>query len=248
MTQKTPRVFDVDASGEVLDRLVGLHQFIPPELVRQAVHDTGRRNRSDCRLTHEIMLWVVLAMGILTDVPLRQVFKHARRLRKGEPTPPRNTLCKARRRLGVAPLRYLFGQVARPLAAPDTPGAFYQGLRLVGLDGTTYDLPDSDANAKAFGRPKGPRADAAFPQVRKLSLVELGTHAELALVLKPFWRGETAMVAGLMRHLRAGMLLLWDRNFFSYRLWQSLTGKEVHLLARVKCQLVLRPIQPLEDG
>ena len=122
MTQKTPRVFDVDASGEVLDRLVGLHQFIPPELVRQAVHDTGRRNRSDCRLTHAIMLGVVLAMGILTDVPIRQVFKHARRLRKGEPTPPRNTLCVARRRLGVAPLRHLFEHVARPLATPETPG------------------------------------------------------------------------------------------------------------------------------
>lgn len=74
MTQQTPKVFEVDASQVILDRLVGLHQFISPELVRQAVHDTGRRNRSDCRLTHEVMLWVVLAMGILTDVPLRQVF------------------------------------------------------------------------------------------------------------------------------------------------------------------------------
>jgi hypothetical protein len=248
MTQQTPRAFDVDVSGEVLDRLVGLHQFISPDLVRQAVHDTGRRNRSDCRLTHEIMLWVVLAMGILTDVPIRQVFKHARRLRKGEPTPPRNTLCKARRRLGVAPVRYLFDQLARPLATPETPGAFYEHLRLMGIDGTTYDLPDTPANVKAFGRPKGPRADAAFPQIRKLSLVELGTHAEVALVLKPSWRGETAMVAGLARHLGEGMLLLWDRNFFSYDLWQSLTRKKVHLLARVKGNLILEPIEELADG
>jgi hypothetical protein len=247
MTQQTPRAFDVDVSGEVLDRLIGLHQFISPDLVRLAVHDTGRRNRSDCRLTHEVMLWVVLAMGILTDVPIRQVFKHARRLRKGEPTPPRNTLCKARR-LGVAPVRYLFDQLARPLATPETPGAFYQRLRLMGLDGTTYDLPDTPANVKAFGRPKGPRADAAFPQIRKLSLVELGTHAEVALVLKPSWRGETAMVAGLARQLREGMLLLWDRNFFSYDLWRSLTQKKVHLLARVKGNLILEPIEELADG
>jgi hypothetical protein len=207
LLQQTPRTFEVDASGEVLDRLVGLHQFIPPDLIRQAVLATGRRNRSDCRLTHEAMLRVVLATGILTDVSIRQVFEHARRLRKGEPTPPRNTLCKARRRLGVAPLRYLFEQVAQPLATPQTPGAFYEGLRLVGLDGTTYDIPDSPANVKAFGRPKGPRADAAFPQLRKLSLVELGAHAELAFVLKPFRRGEGAMVAGLMSHLHEGLLM-----------------------------------------
>ena len=87
MSGKTPLVFEVDLSGAVLDRLVGLHQFISPGLIRQAVDETGRRNRRDFRLTHEIMLWVVLAMGILTDLPLRQVFKHARRLarRQGRP-------------------------------------------------------------------------------------------------------------------------------------------------------------------
>jgi hypothetical protein len=248
MSIKTPQTFEVDQSGVILDRLVGLHQFISPELVRQAVHGTGRRNRRDCRLTHELMLWVVLAMGLLTDLPLRQVFKHARRLRRAEPSPPRNTLCVARRRLGVAPLRYLYHELVRPLASPQTPGAFYRGLRLVGLDGTTLDLPDAPANVKAFGRPKGPRADGAFPQLRKLSLVELGTHAELAFVLKPCWRGESAMVAGLLRHLQPGLLLLWDRNFFSYALWRLVTGKGIHILARVKCNLVLRPIQTFADG
>ena len=39
---------------------------------------------ASCRLTHEVILWVVLAMGMLTDLPIRQVFKHARRLRVGE--------------------------------------------------------------------------------------------------------------------------------------------------------------------
>jgi hypothetical protein len=248
MSGKTPLVFEVDRSGQVLDRLVGLHQFISPGLIRQAVDETGRRNRRDCRLTHEIMLWVVLAMGILTDLPLRQVFKHARRLRHGEDSPPRNTLCVARRRLGVGPVRHLFDSVVRPLATPQTPGAFYTGLRLVGIDGTTFELPDSPANAKAFGRPGGPRADGAFPQVRKLSLVELGTHAELAFVLKPSWRGEVNMVAGLLRHLRPGMLLLWDRGFFSYPLWKSVVARGVQVLARVSCRQVLKPVQELVDG
>jgi len=248
MSNQTPRTFDVDVSGVVLDRLVGLEQFISPEHIRQAIDQSRRRNRSDCRLTHEIMLWVVLAMGILTHLPLRQVFKHARRLRKGEPTPPRNTLCRARQRLGVSPVRNLFHDVVRPLATEQTPGAFYHGLRLVGLDGTTFDVPDSSANDKAFGRPNGSRGKAAFPQVRKLSLVELGTHAELAFVLKPYHRGETAMVAGLERHLKAGMLLLCDRNFFSYSLWKRLSTKGVELLFRVKKNLILKPTKVLADG
>lgn len=248
MPGKTPQVFELDSSGVVLDRLVGLQQFISPERVRQAVSDSGRHNRRDCRLTHEIMLWVVLAMGLLSDLPIRLVFKAARRLRKGEPSPPRNTLCVARRRLGIAPLRCLFDTLVRPLASPETPGAFYQGLRLVGLDGTVFDLPDSPANAAAFGRPQGGRGEGAFPQVRKLSLVELGTHAELAFALKPCWRGESRMVAGLLRHLTPGMLLLWDRNFFSYELWKALQGQRIEILARVQGSLVLEPIEELADG
>src|SRR5436189_5275828 len=97
-------------------------------------------------------------MGIWTELPIRQVFKAARRLRPGEASPHRSSLCVARQRLGVAPVRHLFTQVVRPLARPETPGAFYRGWRLRGIDGTAFDVPDSAANAAAFARPApGPR-------------------------------------------------------------------------------------------
>jgi len=238
-----------DEAGRVLDRLAGLEQVIRPEALEQALTATGRVNSRSCTLTHDVVLRVVLAMGLLTDLPIRQVFKHARRLRLGEETPHRSSLCVARQRLGVAPLRYLFAQVVRPLARPDTPGAFYRGLRLMGIDGVVLDVPDSAANAVAFGRPSaGPRGAGAFPQVRKLSLVELGTHAEVALVVKTCRCGEHTMVDGLLRHLTPEMLLLWDRGFFSYGLWRKIDTRGVKVLARVVSRLVLRPIRTLSDG
>ena len=198
-----------DEAGRILDRLAGLEQVIPAEAVRQALQATGRTNPRSCRLTHEVVCWVVLAMGLLTELPLRQVFKHARRLRFGERSPHRSSLCVARQRLGVAPVRSLFAQVVRPLAEPETPGAFYRGWRLMGLDGTVEDVPDSPANAAAFARPSaGPRGEGAFPQIRKLSLVELGTHVEVGLVVRSSAHGESSMIAGLFRHLTAEMLLL----------------------------------------
>src|SRR3954452_3273317 len=136
------------------------------------------------------------------------------------------------------------------LARPEDPGAFYQGLRLMGLDGVLYTVPDSEANARAFGYPQGGRGPGAFPQVRKLSLVELGTHAEQALVLrgvKGSDSGEQSMAPALLRHLRRGMLLLWDRGFFSYPLWQAVLLR-CELLARVSARLVLRPHERLADG
>jgi hypothetical protein len=238
-----------DASGRILDRLTGLEQIIPPEAVRQALQATGRINLRRCQLTHEVVCWVVLAMGILTDLPIRQVFKHARRLRVGETTPHRSSLCVARRRLGIAPVRQLFEAIVHPLARPETPGAFYRGFRLVGLDGTVLDVPDSEANAAAFARPSaGPRGEGAFPQIRKLSLVELGTHVELAFVVRSIAHGEQAMVGGLLGHLTAEMLLLEDRGFFSYLHWKKALSRGVKILARVKSGLILEPIRHLADG
>ena len=116
-----------DESGRILDRLAGLEQVIAPESVRQSLLDAGRVNRRSCRLTHEVTLWVVLAMGLLTDLPIRQVFKHSRRLRAqigedgsamAEDTPERSSLCVARRRLGVAPWPVFFAQSSGPWRRP----------------------------------------------------------------------------------------------------------------------------------
>ena len=219
-----------DESGRILDRLAGLQQLIPSETIRQALADSGRADQRRCILTYEVVCWVVLAMGILTELPIRQVFKYARRLRFGEKTPHRSSLCVARQRLGIAPVRRLFEQVVHPLARPETPGAFYRGFRLVGLDGTVYDVPDSKANAAVFDRPSaGPRGDGASPQVRKLSLVELGTHVEFAFVVRSIAHGEQSMVGGLLRHLTAEMLLLEDRGFFSYLHWKEALARGVKI-------------------
>jgi hypothetical protein len=238
-------------ANRVLDRLLLLEQLMPRDEVLQVLHDTGCLDRRRCTLTFEVTCWLVLAMGLLTDLPLRQVFKAARRLLPGDWDPHRSTLCKARQRLGVAPLRLLFERLARFLATPQTPGAFYRGLRLVALDGAVYNVPDSEANAAAFGYPKGGRGAGAFPQVRKLSLVEVGTHAEVAFALKGLKEkdaAEQAMAPGLFRHLGPGQLLVWDRGFFSYPLWQGLLLRSCQVLARVSARLVLRPVRELADG
>jgi hypothetical protein len=248
MTRQGRCVLRPDESGRILDRLAGLEKIIAPSLIRQVLFSTKRCNQRACTLTHEVMMWVVMAMGILTDLPIREVFRHARRLRTDEGTPHRSSLCVARQRLGAAPLRRLFQEAVRPLATPDTPGAFYRGLRLMGIDGTIMDLPDTAANEKTFGRPSGgTRGDGAFPQIRKLSLVELGTHVEVALQIKPCTVSEQAMVPSLLRHLTPDMLLIWDRNFFSYNLWKTLNSREIKLLARVKTWLILRPLARLSD-
>ncbi|MCI0639140.1 MAG: IS4 family transposase [Gemmataceae bacterium] len=232
---------------DILDRLEGLSKVIAPEIMEQALLETGRDKQRACRLSHRVMLWVVLAMGLLTHLPIRQVFKHARRRRAGEKTPSRSNLCEARQRLGVEPVRRVFDLVVRPLATPQTPGAFYKGLRPMGIDGTVQDVPDTPANAERFGRSSGGRGDGAFPQVRKVSLVELGTHVEVAMAIGGWHDSEQKLVSQLWDKIPADALLIEDRGFFSYEHWKKLHLR-VKLLVRVKNNMILKPIQRLPDG
>ncbi len=140
-----------DEQGRVLDRLAGLEKVIPPELIREALQPTQRVNPRRCPLSHEVMLWVVLAMGLFTHWPIRQVFAHARRLR-GEKLPCRSSLCEARRRLGVEPVVWLHAHVVRPLATPQMPGAFYKGMRWMGIDGAVKDTASLRFGSGGLGK------------------------------------------------------------------------------------------------
>ena len=207
-----------DDAGRILDRLAGLEQVIPAEAVRQALQATGRT--SQITADPRGRLRVVLAMGLLTQSPIRQVFKHARRLRSAR-VAHRSNLCVAGQRLGIAPMRRLFKTV-RPLARPERRGL----LRRIPPDGDRrrrLRCPRLRRQRGGLRTPSaGPRATAC-PEVRKLSLVELGTHAQVAFVVRPITHGEQGMVGALLRHLEPETLLLWDRGFFSYGLWKEVT-------------------------
>jgi Insertion element 4 transposase N-terminal/Transposase DDE domain len=248
MTRQGCSTFLTDASNWVLDRLAGLEKVISPGQIMQALEATGRINRHRCKLSNDVMLWVVLAMGLFTHVPIRQVFKMSRRLRLDEDTPGRSSLCEGRKRLGVEPVRYLHEHVVHPLATPETPGAFWRGLRWVGIDSTVNDVPDSPANAAAFERATGARGPGAFPQVRKASLVELGTHVELAIEIGGWQDSEQTLARKLWDRLPSDSLLVEDRGFFNYDDWKELDGRGQKLFVRVKNNMILAPFKKLTDG
>ena len=109
------------------------------------------------------------------------------------------------------------------LATEASSGAFYRAWRLVAVDGTTFDLPDTAANAGFFGRPGSPRGagKGAFPQVRVTALGECGTHAIFAAALGALAVHETELARRLFGRLRAGMLLIADRGFTGFGLWRA---------------------------
>lgn len=142
----------------------------------------------------------------------------------------------------------LFHRVCQPMATEATPGAFLFGLRLMAIDGTTEDVPDTPENERAFGRHTGGRGDSAFPQVQAVYLFECGTHA---VVDAGFWPCHTSERVGglrLLRSLSEGMLVMWDCGLHSFDMAQHTRARQAHFLGRVPNHVYLRPIQPLPDG
>jgi Transposase DDE domain len=140
-------------------------------------------------------------------------------------------------------------RVLRPLATPDAPGAWYRGLRVMAVDGSGMDVADEVANAEFFGYPSASRGQSAFPQARVLGLVECGTHAVVAAAIAPYSRSEVAMAIELLpAKLRPDMLVLADRNFYSFKLWQAACATGAKLAWRVKSTLGLPLQRLLGDG
>jgi hypothetical protein len=229
----------------------------PPELVDRVVAETGRVQRRSRLLPARVVVYYVLAMCLFFGQGYEEVARllteglaYARRWRGSWRVPTTAAITRARARLGPEPLRALFDAVCQPLATEATVGAFYRSWRLVAVDGTTFDLPGTAANAGYFGRPGSARGagKGAFPQARVTALGECGTHAVFAAALGPLAVPETELARRLFGHLRAGMLLIAGRGFAGFDLWRQAAATGADLLWRVRSSAVLPVAEQLADG
>lgn len=255
-----PRAGQVKSGERLSDRIaIGvLTAAFPPSLVDEVLSGTGRVQRRIRLLPARVVVYFVLAMCLFSGQSYEEVarllsegLQRQRGWRDRWTVPSTAAIWKARSRLGVEPVKELFARVCRPVAAPGTQGVFYRDWRLVAIDGTTFDLPDTKANMEAFGRP--PRsgrgeANVGYPQIRMVGLVECGTHVIFEAAIGPLRTGEQALARAVLASLRPGMLLLADRGFYSVDLWCKAAASEADLLWRVRKDLVLPVIEQLSDG
>ena len=206
------------------------------------------------KFTMTAVVWVVLAMNLFTAMSIaaviRTLLKSLRLLWPGaDPLLPSDSAFSYRRyQLGARPIVDLFHTVCRPMTTLATPGAFRFGLRLMALDGTVEDLPDTPANLRAFGRLQGARGPSAFPQVQGVYLVECGAHA---IVDAGFWPIHTSERVGgfrLLRSVEPGMLLMWDRGFHDYDLLLAVQQRRAQVLGRLPAHVKPQWVRRLSDG
>jgi hypothetical protein len=263
--------------GWLPDRIsVGvLTRAFPPDLVDEVIGATGTREVRRRLLPARLVVYFVLALWLFRgrNSGYRQVMAkladglyHRRRgadLLAGRLDPDgwvdagggrrwrqpgASSLSRARDKLGADPLHMLFDHVAGPVAAGGAVGVFCCGLRMISMDGSTTDVPDSAENAVFFGRPSTAGRDGAFPQVRWVAAAESGTGALTGAAFGPYGTGEQTLALDLLPSFGPGMLVLADRNFLSWSLARAVLAAGAHILWRASASFTLKPVTVLADG
>jgi Transposase DDE domain/Insertion element 4 transposase N-terminal len=186
-------------------------------------------------------VYFTLALCLFSYLPYRDVLRGV----PGAPGAAVTALTGLRRRLGPRPLELLFQMVAGALSPGTAPWSHACGLLLVAWDGTTLKLPASEEN-KAWARGTG--RGGHYPRARLVALAACGTRGLIAAAAGPWATGERALAGDLTRHLRAGMLLLADRGFYSWGLWHAAAATGADLAWRVHGGMHLPAVRALPDG
>lgn len=237
---------DVYAPGHLGE----LTEIIDPELVDAVLEDTGARQQRLRLLPARVVVYFVLALAFFERSSYQAVWTKLTAGLGNVPVarPYASSLARARRRLGSEPLAHLFSILAGPVADHRQSCAFYRGLHLVAVDGTTLSVPDEKAVTWRYPKHIGRVRAFGYPLVRMVALVECGTRALVGAVFGPDGVGELTYARRLLGHLDASMLLLADSYYDAFDFLQAVqdTGARFVMRSTRKRRPTVR--RPLPDG
>ncbi|KPH98977.1 Transposase, IS4, N-terminal [Actinobacteria bacterium OV450] len=252
MQEKSVITRTVEVAGGVYapGHLGELTQIVDFVLVDAVIEETGTAQRRLRLLPSRVVVYFVLALALFEDCSYRGVWGKLVAGLAGLDLvrPASSSLSRARRRIGVAPLRRLFEILAGPVARLGQAGSFYRGLRTVAVDGTLLHVPDEEALTWRYAKRAGESVECGYPLLRLLVLVECGTRAILAAAFGPESEGELAYTTRLLGSLDSAMLLLADAAFDAAEFLNDVTAGGAQFLVRSSARRIPTPLTHLGDG
>jgi hypothetical protein len=232
-----------------------LTRVVPFELVDEVLAAAGGVQERVRLLPSRVVVYLLLAGGLFEGLGWGQVWSRLTASLPGEhPVPAGASVTGAMRRVGAGPLKALFDLLKGAGATTARQAACFAGRLVVAIDGTQLALPDSTANLVAFPKPAaGPNGPAGYPMLRLVTIVACGTRTVIEAVFGTDRIGELTYAARLVADggIRAGMLLLADRNFAAYTFLAQATDTGADFLIRAKTgngAMKLPVLKRLADG
>ncbi|MET7403917.1 IS4 family transposase [Dactylosporangium sp. NPDC005572] len=247
------RTVTVAAGPFAAGHLGELTRLLPFEMIDDVLTTTGRTQQRVRVLPARVVVYLLLAGCLFADLGYRQVWSKLVAGLRGlgglaVADPTGSALRQARQRLGTSPLRALFDLLRGPAATSAVAAVWWRGLLPVVIDGTILTIADSAANLHRYGKQRGNHGGSGYPTLRLSALLACGTRSVLDAVFDPITTGELAQAGQLARSLRAGMLLLADRNYAAAGLIKAFTVTGADLLIRCKTGRKLPMIRRYRDG
>lgn len=209
-----------------LEALFG--DWIEPEKIHG--RQGARERLYPAAVTFWAMLGQVLRGGSLRDAVVEM---RASQGPSGEAPPAVNTssYAEARARLPLRAIEEAHRRVHDKMIAPSP---WLEGRRLIAVDGTSVQLPDTARNQEDFPQPSCQKPGCGFPVMQLVGLFDLDTAAVVEMARSPLYVDEAGLFeTELMQHLGEGDILLGDRHFCSYFLYAKLSLQGTDTLCRL---------------
>ena len=149
------------------------------------------------------------------------------------PSAGTSSYCKARSELPMEMLQAVHQSVCDQLER-NLPESFrWRGLRPILEDGTTAQMPDTEANRERWPYPSGQAEGCGFPVIRLGGLIDLSHGGLRDFAHSSLNHSELQGHQKLQeQYLEAGDVLVADRLFSGYELIAGLLEKGVHFIGR----------------
>jgi hypothetical protein len=228
-------------------------KYLDPEWIEEALSSTGTATVRRRRLPAEQVVWLVIGMGLMRDLPIVDVVD---RLELALPGRDRSvapsSVSGAKARVGAAPLEWLFMRSGAQWAHESADLHRWRDLALYVVDGTTLRVPDSDENRRHFGGHSAGagRGESGYPLLRMVGLMAVRSHLLVSANFGPYGVDERAYATALWSSVPDNSLTLIDRNFLQANVLVPLVegGKNRHWLTRAKSNTKWRVLRKLGRG
>ena len=240
------RLREMDVDDKVCEQvsMTMLEQVYPTAVIKRCVQESqpwsskARRVRLSTALA---LVLFVIAMALWSRLNQCQVWqKLVGKLSDLHPGQPKSTMSDSgvsggRQRLGSPCLQALMRECCQLIAQPASmPGAFFGRYRLMAIDGTLFNTPDTPANAGAFGGSSNQYGPCPYPQVRCVLLAECGSHAVIGLDIEGYEVSEVHGAHRLLEQLGPNMLVLQDAGITSGGFLAHVRQRGAHALGALE--------------
>jgi hypothetical protein len=235
------------------DKLETFSKHLDPEWIEAALSSTGTATVRRRRLPSEQVVWLVIGMGLMRDLPIVDVVDRLELALPGaDRTVAPSSVAGARARVGAAPLEWLFMRSGAQWGHESANRHRWRDLALYVVDGTTLRVPDSDENRRHFGGQSAGagRGESGYPSVRMVALMAVRSHLLISANFGPYTVDERNYATALWSSVPDNSLTLIDRNYLQAAVLVPLVegGKNRHWLTRAKSNTKWRVLKKLGRG